>query len=928
MDTTHKESGVLMLGIDFCKYDEPVSIDIEICKKNYNRTKLAYVNCYEKNIIYRFGDTDEINFKVPKFIRIKNRKVRNPSYQYLSGDMILKVTMLDNVQYFIVTKCVEIDDDNGIRKEVQGYSYEYVLTNKRISGYEGVKKLYDITAPEESILHEIMRLNPSWSINYVNPDVNKFRDIKVDDESCLGFLYGLQETLECVFQFDTVNRTISVEKLENIGTNKGLVLNSRNYLKNINIEPDFNDVVTRLYVYGKDNLGINAYTVNGQSYIDCFDYYMANSSYVDDDLKMALEKYNQKVEEKDGLFNEYLTTIKEKTVELANLNNELADLQSKLKIIQDNIDLAINTSTTTETDLDNLKTQEDAAQEKVNVKENEVGLKQSEIDSVRELQVALRNELSMENNFSHDQIMSLNEITKEGVLQDNTISEDEELYKLALEKVEKMAQPTITFSTDVVNFMNSLEHQINWEKVLLGLGDIVNIEDENLDMEFKVRLTQIEYHENGIDLNLSFSNKDSINDPALFFAEMSDKVNKSFTNINMNKFKYGSYNNDKNEILDYINGELDLTRQQAVAGHNNDIIINERGITTTNAQNPLMQTKIMNNLIAFTEDGWRTCKTAIKNGKIIADNIIGKLIIGSEMIIGNAEGTLNILGNKIVIRDKQSNEKVILGEYTSNKFGLKLFNSKGDVILDEDGILQTWQEGRCDNVDSGYPLKLWVYIPEQTKSIKSAKLRFHLDYLRGYSTTVSSASAFTSESGLSGSYTSSSGGYVSDTTSSNKISSVTTKNYNFENVDGQTNGHNHGLNNGDRIAIVDGSNKIIRGEYFYSSGNHHHIFDIPSHGHSFSVSSHSHSLPDLSHNHRIPSHAHNTSFGIYEGSTKASGVRVVVNGSYVGGTYSSDQYNIDLAGKLTVGGWNEIQLSSTAKGRIDATVFVQAMMGT
>ena len=914
-----------MLGINYNKYNEPVRIDIEVCKRTFKRTKLAYVNGYDKKITYNFGEIDELSFTVPKFIRSDNRKIENPSYKYLKGDMMLKVTILDNVQYFVVYNCKEIDDERGVRKEVLAFSYEHSFINKRLT-IKGVKKLYDITAPEDSVLHEIIRLNPSWSVAYVNSEVNKFREYNIEDTSCLMAFSDLQKELGCVFLFDTVERTISAEKLENIGSNKGLVLNSRNYLKNINIAPDYSSVKTRLYAYGKDNIGINAFTVSGESYIDCYEYYLNEPNFIDEDLKEAIRAYEKKVEENDGLFNEYLTSIQGKTKELATLNNELASLQAELKVIQDSIDLAINTSTTTETDLNNLKTQEDNKQKQIDNKKAQINDKQAEIDGVREQQVALRNELATVNNFNKDQLLALNEITFEGTLIDTSISDEEELYKLAKEKIKKEAQPTITFTTDVVNFMNSLEHQINWEKVLLGLGDIVNIEDENLDVEYKVRLTQIQYEEFGTTLGLTFSNKDSINDPLLMMAELSDKVSKNYKTLNMNKFKYGAYSEDKNEIMDYINGELDLTKQQAIAGHNNDIVINERGITTTNAQNPLMQTKIMNNLIAFTEDGWRTCKTAIKNGKVIADNIIGKLIIGSEMIIGNAEGTFNILGNKLVIRDKQSKEKVVLGEYATNKYGLKLFNSKGDVVLDEDGILQTWQEGRCDNVDSGYPLKLWVYIPEQTKSIKSAKLRFHLDYLRGYSTNVSSASAFTSESGLGGSYTSYSGGYYSDTTTSSRISSVTTKNYNYENYDDnavQAGSHNHGLPAGTVLQLANGQSIGWK-----PSGGHCHIFDIPAHSHSFSISSHSHSLPDLSHNHRIPSHSHDTTYGIYEGSTKANGVRVVVNGSYVGSTYSSDQYNIDLSGKLVVGAWNEIQLSSSSKGRIDATVFVQAMMGT
>lgn len=423
-----------MIGIDFNKYDEPVEVDIEVCKKNYKRTKLGYVNCHTKVLKYRFADIDELTFTVPKYLLINKKKIVNPSYYFLSGDMILRVRVLNSEQYFVVTKCSEIDDDEGIRKEVQAYSYEYTLSNKKVNGFKGVKKLYDITAPDESVLHEIIRLNPSWSINYVNQDVNKFRDFDVDDESCLELLFDLQETLECVFLFDTVERTISVEKLENIGLNKGLVLNSRNYMKNINIEPDFNELVTRLYVFGKDDIGINSQTINGESFIDCFEYFLKNPNFTDEDLVIAYNAYSEKVASKEGLFKSYLEDYQAKNKELATLQNELATLEAQLAILHDQIDLAINTSTTTEMDLTNLNNQEAAKQAEIDSKKSAITSKEAEMQTIINNQKALREELSLENNFTTEQILNLNEITKVGVLTDTTIADEEELYKEAVEK--------------------------------------------------------------------------------------------------------------------------------------------------------------------------------------------------------------------------------------------------------------------------------------------------------------------------------------------------------------------------------------------------------------------------------------------------------------------------------------------------------------
>lgn len=44
--------------------------------------------------------------------------------------------------------------------------------------------------------------------------------------------------------------------------------------------------------------------------------------------------------------------------------------------------------------------------------------------------------------------------------------------------------------------------------------------------------------------------------------------------------------------------------------------------------------------------------------------------------------------------------------------------------------------------------------------------------------------------------------------------------------------------------------------------------------------------------------------------------------------FSSSQNGINIAQYLSTGQWNTIELGSTRLGRIDATVFVQALMGT
>src|SRR5690606_38102885 len=124
------------------------------------------------------------------------------------------------------------------------------------------------------------------------------------------------------------------------------------------------------------------------------------------------------------------------------------------------------------------------------------------------------------------------------------------------------------------------------------------------------------------------------------------------------------------------------------------------GVVVRSADNPNHILIIQSGIIGLSMDGGMNWQTAIMPEGIIAERLMGKVILGERVEIGDNEGTFTIVGNLLTIKDRNDIVRLLLGEYEDNKFGLKLFNKSGrDVILDENGMLQTWQEGRADNVN-------------------------------------------------------------------------------------------------------------------------------------------------------------------------------------------------------------------------------------
>jgi hypothetical protein len=112
-----------------------------------------------------------------------------------------------------------------------------------------------------------------------------------------------------------------------------------------------------------------------------------------------------------------------------------------------------------------------------------------------------------------------------------------------------------------------------------------------------------------------------------------------------------------------------------------------------------------------------------------------------------------------------------------------------------------------------------------------------------------------------------------------------------------------------------------------------HTHTTPDHTHSIA---HTHTTPDHAHvtpnhQHATPNHAHDLAFGIFE-DTLAAGISVTINGvnrtAALGGPFAADQDGLNIAQYLVPGQWNTILLGSTQRGRIDAALFMQAMMAT
>ncbi|MEC0091803.1 hypothetical protein [Paenibacillus macquariensis] len=305
----------------------------------------------------------------------------------------------------------------------------------------------------------------------------------------------------------------------------------------------------------------------------------------------------------------------------------------------------------------------------------------------------------------------------------------------------------------------------------------------------------------------------------------------------------------------------------------------------------------------------------------------GHYILGNKLQIADDTGSFTIEGNLLTIKDQNKKTKVQLGEYTKGTYGLKLLSPMGDVVLDENGIVQVDSIQLADNVDSTHGLKLKFYVDDGMISIRKVMLNITLERFRAHS-----KGALSKIIDL-------------NTTRSERIDLTTTLERSFaskstlpENVSGNTEtdgtyisgvgGHNHGVVENTRLAIWGTGNTVSGYVPWVPSGGHRHPISLNSHSHSFTVPAHSHdiSMPEHAHSISMPSHSHDIDYGIYE-SSYATGVRISIDGVIRGGTYSSSENTVDITQWITTTGWHTIELTSTQLGRINASLYVKSFVG-
>lgn len=332
------------------------------------------------------------------------------------------------------------------------------------------------------------------------------------------------------------------------------------------------------------------------------------------------------------------------------------------------------------------KEQYDSAKNTYTARQNEINALQTEL-------TALYETVGDDHFYTLELLREKDEFIHVYYWEETTHTVAQELYDDAVEKLNELHKPKLTIETDIFNFLASLDDKRNWKKLILGSR--VRVKHSRLDEYNEVILTGIEYDFANETIKLTLEDiKDLKADE---FTQMVMQGANASSTLNLNK-KLWDDNVVKSQTFDQIlNSEYDATKRRILAGVNESVTFDGRGLRIINPDYPNEMLVGTAGVIGISTDGGQTFPTAISGKGVHADKLIGKMIIGQKLLIRNDEGTVSIDGATLSVKDRSDVLKVQLGEYEANKFGLQVYDgainirTKGTtgntgLILDKDGL--------------------------------------------------------------------------------------------------------------------------------------------------------------------------------------------------------------------------------------------------
>lgn len=680
----------MFLDIDYKK--RITSTKLYLAKPNKQIVSRLHES-YSTMINIKLGDINEMSFSVPYKIESKESSelVDNPNIDMIREKMLVLVNMEGHKEWYVIED-IDEEGENEEHMYVTAYSLGYELKAKQISGLEE-----EIINPKE--LLEILLEDTVWNIGTIDEVfLEMYRQFESgDDSNVMNCIIEMAKTYNCLVIYDTINREVSLRDPREHGKYKGMSVDYGRLIKSIKKSRSPEELVTRMYVEGADELSIQAVNPTGQRYLEDFSYFLfpferdenknviKSSYFMSDDLCNAILDHEILMGQQSPNILRLTEEIIDREIELSLAMSDLDLYNMEMENILELLDIA--KATENQTQIDSLNIMKNEKQAEIDSKDLEVesleaflNLKKEELDNLYEL-------VDRGSNMTPELKDELKLYIHEYTWRDDMYIDEEDLYHDAIKKFKEVREPKVIIDVSIANILNSIEEQHYWDKLVIG--DYIKVSYPQMNIEYKAKIIEMNFDIDNNEVELKIANTDLIMDDLDKLAELLYSNKTATTMIENNKKRWDKIISVEDEVHKILTSEWDATKNKIIAGVRNSIEIGNRGIIIENPDFPDEILIMQSGVLALSKDRGETWKTAITPNGVVAERLIGQIVAGQNLIITNSSGTFTMDNNGFMVDAQYFRVRSSSGD----KNLVDEWNKTGDFVKDftDDNIITPYE---------------------------------------------------------------------------------------------------------------------------------------------------------------------------------------------------------------------------------------------
>ena len=497
---------------------------LELCKVNKDVICSIPKSCLV-SLTRSLNEIDKMEITIKKYVTdLKGKKIINPLWHQIKEERLI---CLNDSEYFVI----KVNSFNSYEEElsVTAHSLEYKLGKIDIC-IEDIG-FYLVSSDEDNYIYNLndyMYEETGWRFGHIDDtvryDINgdsktdKLRVFPNIDKRWYDFLIDdISESFNCLVVFNTLNKTVLLYDNNTVAENIQIYLSNDNYIKSLQRSSSTNDIVTRMYLVGNEEMDIVGSVVTGYPYLEDYSYFIKNEE-MSSELIYALNKYEEMLEIRKVIWEELINLKNEKLESSTIKKNELYALYEEIRALKTVKETyALNNDTKNEVLImaqitEKLNQQTELETEIKELEEDMINLQ----DSINNINILCKRETATDQNgeliFTEKTLDELKEFIYCETYTNDSFLDVKDLVSAGKRELELACFPSIDYTLDIKNFMDRImakTFRLQW-KGDIGLGDIVILYDEDLDEEVFLYLTdyvQSPNKDESNSLDITLSNK-------------------------------------------------------------------------------------------------------------------------------------------------------------------------------------------------------------------------------------------------------------------------------------------------------------------------------------------------------------------------------------------------------------------------------------